>query len=186
MRLFRTLLVVLLALVLGAGTGSAAAAGWSVTPGGPFTGVGGPLDPPLTCAGSQIAGRFTPGDDVLGVIDEVDYQDCVVGGLMTFEMVPIVPWTLHGVSHSAGVTALTIENVAAHAAGPGCAVTVEGSVTASFDNATSVLTVHGHHTTVTAVDPVDDCLGLIHTGEPAALLSNSYLISPAQEIVPVR
>jgi len=182
-RLLSTLLAVLATLVLGVGT-APAAVGLSVTPGGPFTGAGGPVDPPLTCAGSQIAGMFNTDGNSLGFIDEISYQNCSAGGFLTIEISPHFPWVLQGIAHSNGVTSIAIDDIAADISGPGCNVVATGSVAATFDNATSILTVVEQNTMITFVDPANDCLGLISQGEHVSLLSNSYFISPPQVIEP--
>lgn len=185
-RLLSILLAVLTALVLGAGAvpATTAPAGWSVTPGGQFTGDGGPVDGPFTCASSQIAGAFSMIGDALGFIDDISYQDCSWGYPLVIEISPHPPWVLQGTAHANGVTSIDIDNVAASISGPGCLFEVTGSAATTFDNATSVLTVHNQNTMITSVDPAENCFGLINTGEHVSLLSNYYVISPPQIIGP--
>lgn len=181
-RLLPALLAVLTTLVLGAGTAPAVPLDWSVTPGGAFTGVGGPVDVPLTCAGTTIAGVFNTGVSPLGIIDEMTYHGCAMGGVLPVQITLHFPWPLNGIDHANGVTSIHIDDIGASISGPACAFEVTGSAATSFDNATSVLTVHEQNTMITVVDPANDCLGLISAGERIPLLSDSYAISPAQVI----
>jgi hypothetical protein len=178
----RALLLTLVALVLGAGTASAVPAGWVVTPGGPYTGSGGPVDSPISCGGSRITGHLAPVGDLLGTIDDLTYQDCGSGTGFTITVSVHTPWSLRGLGHASGVTDIVIEDIAADLTAPACAVTVNGQAAARFDNVTSTLTVLNQGIVVTFVDPANDCFGLIAPGEHISLLSGSYAISPAQVI----
>lgn len=181
-RLLPTLLAALTAFVLGAGSAPAATSGGHITPGGPFTGTGGPLNWPFPCQGSTIAGQFNSFGNELGVIDEVSYEGC--SSFFTVDISVDVPWTLTGVGHSDGVTSIDIDNIAGTITGPGCNFEVAGQAGTTFDNATSILTVHQDNSMVISVDPANDCLGLVNQGEHIAVLSDSYAINPPQVIVP--
>jgi hypothetical protein len=187
-RLLPALLAVLAALVLGAGTAPAATsvpAGWSVTPGGSFTGSGGPVDAPLSCAGTTITGVFsTGGSALLGVINRITHHSCTMGGFLAVQSAPRLPWHMNGLSHANGVTTMDITNITAQLSGPGCGLTVAGTATASYSNATGTLAVLTQNIVVTSVDPVNSCLGLIAPGSRIALLSRSYAISPRHIITP--
>ncbi|MDQ3786992.1 MAG: hypothetical protein M3422_07090, partial [Actinomycetota bacterium] len=78
---------------------------------------------------------------------------------------------------------IKLTDIAATVTGPGCRYKVAGYATTSFDNATSVLTVHSDSSLVTYVDP-GSCFGLIYQGQHVSLLSRSYVISPRQVIEP--
>jgi hypothetical protein len=53
---------------------------------------------------------------------------------------------------------------------------VGGTATATYDNATSVLTVVTQSTTVLLLSPTGNCFGLVTPGQPMPVLSNSYTI----------
>ena len=182
-RLLPTLLAVLATLGLGAGAAPATTVpvGWSITPGGPFTGAGGPVEGPFRCESSQIAGMFDVDGNSLGFIDEITYDSCVAGSFLTVEISTNLPWLLRGVSHANGLTNIDIDNMGAEVSGPGCRFEVAGSAAATYDNATSILTVRIQAIEIIYVDPSNDCLGLISAGEYVSLLSSSYVISPATD-----
>jgi hypothetical protein len=179
-RLLPTLLAVLTMLVLGAGEVPAtAAAGWRVTPGGPFAGSGGPVSlPGVTCGSSRITGRFISSGTALGVIDGITYQNC--SGFLTVAVTAQGSWPMVPTSYSSGVTTINVTNIAAYVSGPGCTYQVAGQAATSFDNLTSILTVHSESSTVTS----GSCLGLVSPGQHTTILSRSYAISPRQVIEP--
>jgi hypothetical protein len=184
-RLVPALLAVLAALVLGAATPTAATpvlAGWSISPGGSFFGTGGSVDAPITCTGTDISGTFATGGTTLGVISRISYRNCRSSSALTLSISPRLSWYMYGLSHVNGVTTLEIRNVAANITGPGCNLAVAGKVTATYSNATGILTVLDHDT---VVSPGSSCLGLVAPGDTIALLSRSYTISPRHIITPV-
>jgi hypothetical protein len=185
-RLITALLAVLAAFVLGAGTTSAAVpvpAGWSVSPGGVFSGTGGAVDPPLNCTGTDFGGTFASGSGLttLAVISRLVYRNCKMPGVPTLGITLRLPWSMHGLTHANGVTTLEIRNVAANISGPGCNLSVAGKVTATYSNATGILTVVDHDT---VVGPGSYCLGLVAPGDTVALLSSTSTISPRHIITP--
>lgn len=175
-RILPTLLAVLITFVLGATPASAA--GWRVTPGGPFGGSGGRLSAPITCAGSSISGLFTVSGDRLGLINGVKYNGC--SGTLAFSVTVDTPWLLVGIGYSAGVASIEIRNIRAYVSGPGCFFAVEGTAAASYDNSTGILSVLPNATTV--ITSVNGCLGLVSPGQRVSVLSPSYVISPRQVI----
>jgi hypothetical protein len=184
-RILPALLAVMATLVLGTGTSVAAApvpAGWSVTPGGAFTGRGGPVDPPLACDGTDIAGVYSTVGNPLGTINRITYRNCTMFGLPTLQIIPHLPWTMNGLTYANGVTTMSITGIAASVNGTGCSFTAAGSATATYSNTTGLLTVVNQNTVVTSVS---GCLGLITQGTRVALLSRSYAISPPPVITPV-
>jgi hypothetical protein len=175
----------------------ASAAAWSVTPGGHADGTAGQTnltvqDPQsgeiqMTCSSSTVGVELAVAGDQLATIPEspgIQFNNCLLAGFIEFSVQQVGVWTINGASYDAatGVTTGTIDNITAAISGPGCAATVEGSVNGTFTNSTDVLAVNPDQTlTVTNVDPVDNCLDLIHTGATAAFDGN-YAVSPGQDI----
>lgn len=190
-----TVAVALSAVVIGT-TPASAAAGWDVDPGGPATGTagetvlavrpgGGGDDLVMSCQSSSATlNSFDSATDHVADINGISFVDCVLAGLISFEVVADVPWTLHASSYSAPVVTGQIQDISATIIGAGCLATVGGSVNGSFNNDTEQLTVDDDFTLqITSVDPVDNCLGLINTGDAAAF-SGVYTVNPGQNITP--
>ena len=184
-RLISVLLAVLGALALGAGTPTAATSvlsGWSISPGGIFSGTGGSVDAPITCTGTDISGTFATGGTTLGVISRINYRNCRSSSALTLSITPRLPWSMYGLTHTNGVTTLEIRNVAANIPGPGCNLAVTGKVTATYNNSTGILSILDHDT---VVSQGSNCPGVAAPGDTIALLSRSYTISPRHIITPV-
>lgn len=139
-----------------------------------YTGFGGPVDS-LGCASSEIGGDVDLINGLFVDVDEATYQDCHWSSL-EFTVQPTLPWSMHALSQSGGVTTYTVDNIAANIVGPGCHLTVLGGASASYDSSSGVLTVPNQSIAVTFVDPADDCLGLVNAGERLPILSASYAI----------
>ncbi|MGB3440481.1 MAG: hypothetical protein WBA97_17170 [Actinophytocola sp.] len=163
-KLFRALFATMTVLVLGAGVAQAAPTV------GRYAGYGGPVSS-LGCDTNVIGGNQTGG--ILADIDESTYENCGQWGLM-WTVSPYHPWQLHPDSQSGTVTTYTITNIDADVSGPFCEATIVGSAGASYDSAPGVLTVDYQATTVTYVDPANDCLGLITQGEQLPVLADWY------------
>jgi hypothetical protein len=175
----------------------ASAAAWSVTPGGHADGTAGQTnltvqDPQsgeiqMTCSSSTVGVELAVVGDQLATIPEspgIQFNNCLLGGFIEFSVQQVGVWTINGSSFDAGtgVTTGTIDNILANISGPGCVATVEGSVNGTYTNSTDVLAVNPDQTlTVTSVDPVDNCLDLIHEGATAAF-DGDYSVVPGQDI----
>ena len=192
-RLFGTL-VAGVALASGAvltGTASAAPATWSVSPGGDFTGTAGETvlttesGVELFCVSSTAAGTAQGGTGLSNPLAQlpeggVVFNNCQGPFGLTFDVEHIGTWDLNGVSYDAttGVTTGTLDNITAAIHGPACEAVVTGFVNATYTNGTHTLSVLPDLTLTIAVDPIDNCLGLIADGEHAGF-SGDYDISPA-------
>jgi len=189
-----------LSTVVAVATPASAVPPWTITPGGHTDGTAGTTnltvqDPQsgeiqMTCASSTVGVDLESGasaDNQLATIPPspgIQFNNCLLAGFIEFSVQQVGVWTLNGSSYNAatGVTTGTIDNIVADISGPGCAATVEGSVNGTFNNGTDVLTVNPDQTlTVTSVDPVDNCLDLIHQGATAAF-DGAYSVSPGQDI----
>jgi hypothetical protein len=192
--------VTTLSTVVAVAAPASAAPPWTITPGGHTDGTAGTTnltveDPQsgeiqMTCDSSTVGVDLESGvsdDNQLATIPEspgIQFNNCLLAGFIEFSVQQVGVWTLNGSSYDAatGVTTGTIDGIVANISGPGCAATVEGSVNGTFDNAADVLTVNPDQTlNVTTVDPVDNCLDLIHVGATAAF-DGAYAVSPGQEI----
>lgn len=193
-RISALLAVVAATLVLVAQPATAAPL-WTITPGGEAVGVASPFkiivgDAEIVCETATIDLDLESGtstDNALGTIPGspgTGFQNCTVSGFITVSVTQVGTWTLNAVAYDpvTGVVTLSIDGVGIDIAGPGCAFTIEGSLGARFANITSVLAVVPDQTlTVTGVDPVDNCLDLVHGGETGAVHAD-FVISPAQTI----
>lgn len=175
----------------------ASAAAWSITPGGHADGTAGQTnltvqDPQsgeiqMTCSSSTVGVELAVAGDQLATIPEspgIQFNNCLLAGFIEFSVQQVGVWTINGSSFDAGtgVTTGTIDNIVADISGPGCVATVEGSVNGTYTNSTDVLAVNPDQTlTVTSVDPVDNCLDLIHEGATAAF-DGDYSVVPGQDI----
>lgn len=181
-------------------TPASAAAPWTITPGGPANGVagttnlvvrdGGGNELEMSCVSSTagvVLESGTVSGPKLATIPEtggIEFNDCLLAGLITFDVDQVGDWIINGASYNAstGVTTGTIDNVEADVFGPGCSATVAGSVNGTYTNSTDVLAVAPDFTlTVTFVDPFDDCLGLLNVGDVASF-NGAYTVSPGQTI----
>lgn len=175
----------------------ASAAAWSVAPGGHADGTAGETnltveDPQsgeiqMTCTSSTVGVDLAVVGDQLATIPAspgIQFNNCLLAGFIEFSVQQVGVWTLNGTSFDAGtgVTNGTIDNIVANISGPGCSAVVEGSVNGTYTNSSAVLAVNPDQTlTVTSVDPVDNCLDLIHEGATAAF-DGDYAVSPPQTI----
>lgn len=186
-RLLSVLFAVFALLVSAAGTGVAnpLPAGWTVTPGGSFSGTGDVMFGPFVCTATSISGEFAASGTFLGTIDDAQYDNCTLG---SFGWLPVDiyysggPWTMWGVSQDLHWTTITIEDITVDIAGIGCLATVSGSATVVHDIDDRVSVVE-HDTVATYVDPANDCLGLVLEGDVVPVLSETYRISPGQVFV---
>jgi len=190
-----TVVAAVTSVVLGVSPASASA-GWTVTPGGAATGTAGetvltvrPIaggdDMIMTCSSSVAEiNAFSSPDSHVADITSIAFNQCLLGGLISFEVDAHTPWPLHALSYSAPVVSGEIRDISATIIGAGCLAEVAGTVNGSYDNTADTLTVANDFTlTVTNVDPVDNCLGLINTGDAAAF-TGVYAVDPGQDIVP--
>jgi hypothetical protein len=175
----------------------ASAAAWSITPGGHADGTAGQTnltvnDPQsgeiqMTCSSSTVGVELAVAGDQLATIPEapgIQFNNCLLAGFIEFSVQQVGVWTINGSSFDSatGVTTGTIDNINANISGPGCVATVAGSVNGTYTNSTDVLSVAPDQTlTVTSVDPVDNCLDLIHEGATAAF-DGDYTVAPGQDI----
>jgi hypothetical protein len=175
----------------------ASAAAWTITPGGHADGTAGQTnltvnDPQsgeiqMTCSSSTVGVELAVAGDQLATIPEapgIQFNNCLLAGFIEFSVQQVGVWTINGSSFDAatGVTTGTIDNINANISGPGCVATVAGSVNGTYTNSTDVLSVAPDQTlTITSVDPVDNCLDLIHEGATAAF-DGDYTVVPGQDI----
>lgn len=183
--LVRTLLAMLTVLVAGAGT-AGASTGWTVTPGGSFTGTGGPTPPPVTCTSTVITGSFFSSlDGHIGEITEVVFNGCTFEGFLPMEIDVHTPVPIFALSYAAPVVDVELRGFSADFRGPGCLYRVDGFIQGTYDNDTAQLALDRPRLTVTFVDPLENCFGLVNVGDAHdSPLSPVYDISPPQRIEP--
>jgi hypothetical protein len=175
-------------------SGTASAATWTITPGGPFTATAGTTlleiqesGIQLSCVSASATGTLKSGTNLtnpLAQIPGTQFTDCQGPFGLTFEVIHVGTWELNGVTYNAGtgVSTGTLDNIEADIVGPGCNATVTGSVPVTFTNSSDVLSVLPDFTlTVSFVDPANDCLGLINQGEHANF-DGDFVLSPGQTV----
>jgi hypothetical protein len=182
----------LVASIVMSAPANAVPATWTVTPGGPFTGVAGTTvlkvqetGVTLTCQSATAAGTADSGTgqtNPLGTLPpgSTKFFNCSGPFGLTFNVTHTGTWNLNGVSYSSGVTTGNISNVTATISGPGCAASVAGSVIAKYTNSSHTLATPGTDYGLVFTS-ASGCLGLISTGQHASFTS-SFNISPAMTI----
>ncbi|OLF05019.1 hypothetical protein BLA60_37940 [Actinophytocola xinjiangensis] len=190
-----TVVAALVSMVMGTAP-AAATAGWTVTPGGSATassgeailtfrsGAGGD-DLAMPCASTTIElNFFSSSDSHIADITGIGFNQCVASGLLTFEFDAHTPWAMHALSYSPPMVYGEVRDVAFTIIGPGCLATVQGTLNFTYNNVTGELIFLPDFTlSVTNVDPIDNCLGLINTGDSMSIEA-AFSVSPVQHIVP--
>lgn len=166
---------------------AAAATGWTVTPGGMFTGSGSVHVAGITCS-SMLSGRFKHGSGLSGrhlaTITNWVFTSCTGGFTLAGHG---FPWYLNATSYHAGVTTGTLTSIDLVITGTGCSATVDGTA-AGADNGQEGFTYTTSTSTLTLTDhgnlhawAVSGCLGLIGDGDPEPF-TGSLRITPHQAI----
>ncbi len=186
------------ALGLTAMSASAQQQEWIVDPGGDYTAEsattvltntanGVTLDCTDSDATGFLDGSASGSPAQLGTIDDISWGSCSGPLGLTFEVIPQnLPWSINGESYADGVTTGYIGGVVASLSGPGCEATVEGEAPGTYDNATDTLAPHPiegspHTLTVTSVDSLANCFGLISTGD-VVTFEGAYVVTPGQDV----
>jgi hypothetical protein len=177
-----------------------------VSPGGPISasglGHGSFVDSKtgttLTCASTTSAGTLESGSGLsgqdIGRLTSIAFSGCTgpAGLTLTVEtsasQAEASEQSSESYDASDGVTTETISNISGTITGPGCSATVNGTstdgnngvVAGSYSNETGTMTLSTSGSNLHIYN-VSGCLGLIASGDPAAL-TGSYKISPAQAI----
>jgi hypothetical protein len=186
------------ALTLGAGKPPAAVAGWTVSPGGSFTGHAGTTEladttsgqAAIICASSSSRGTFKSGSGLPGASIGSIVAASFRGGCFTLTAGRL-PWKVNAKSYQSatGTTVGTITGVHLRFTDPTfCNLTADGtSATAGngtvrfrYANATGRLQVLRARGDL-HIYQVQGCGGVFHDGDTATL-SGTYMITPAQTI----
>lgn len=171
---------------------AAVPATWTVSPGGAFHGAAGEtllqtLESGIEfgCASSTVDGQAPGGSELSNPLlsfpetPGITLNDCQGPFGIVFEIDPVGEWHFNGASYDGSdVTTGTIDDLQLDVVAPGCNATLTGSLDATYTNSTGALTVVPNFTVVFSfIDPVNNCLGIISTGDHAAL-STSYQLTP--------
>lgn len=160
---------------------------WTVTPGGAFTGAAGTTvlrvqetGVQLTCRTATARGTAKSGTGLSNPLATlpaggVKFNTCSGPFGLTFGVTHVGTWNLNGISYAAPVTTGTLTNINANISGPGCTASVAGSVNATYNNTTKVLTVLPNYGLL--FTSVSGCLGLISAGQHASF-SGAFTITP--------
>lgn len=186
------------ALVL-ATASPAAAADWTVTPGGPFVADGGDVSfffeetgIEWYCSSLRLEGiaRSGTGGNPVAVLPESPPGAVFSGCTGPFGIVPeytqIGDWTMDADSYDPVTDTVTgtIQNVAFDWDWPGCHATFGGSLNYRYHNSSGQLEILPDPTlTDIFVDPANDCLGIVDGTETASIVNTSTVVPPLQ-IVP--
>ncbi|GAB1508602.1 hypothetical protein [Actinophytocola sp. KF-1] len=181
----------LVASIVMSAPANAVPATWSVSPGGPFSGAAGTTvlkvqetGVQLTCQSATAAGTAKSGTGLSNPLatlpaNSTKFNNCSGPFGLTFGVTHVGTWNLNGSSYAAPVTTGTITNVNANISGPGCAANVSGSVNATYNNTTKVLTIQPNYGLI--FNSVSGCLGLISAGQHASF-SGAFTITPGMTV----
>jgi hypothetical protein len=183
------------------GAGPAAAATWTVHPGGPFTGHAGTTKlkditdgSSLNCTGSVLSGTFKAGTGLSGtgigsITGGGKFTDCT-GPIPTVYTITLrgLPWHVSVTSDQNGVVHGTISHIEITASFPACHFTIDGTAAGAFDGIAQFAYSNSAHTlkllptgTNLHFYKVSGCAGLVHGADSAAYLA-TYTLSPGQTI----
>lgn len=178
---------VLLTIVLLLWTAAPAAAQSTLSdPGGPFTASGGPAimtaggAAEVSCDWLVLHGiaPVGPSGNPLAVFPEfpgAEFSGCT--NLATFTQVGT--WEMNGASSDSDTITGTIDNVEVDLAAPGCVASFRGFLNFVYSQMSGQLEILADATLIASVDPVNDCLGLISSGEHASM-SVDLSVDPIQ------
>jgi hypothetical protein len=192
------------AIVLSAASSSAVTAtGWSVTPGGSFTGkqsgkvtiTDTVTQRSIVCATAAATGRFKSGTGLagagIGTLRSLSLTDCATGGGRAFTVTAgALPWSLNADKYLPAITTTygTLTKMHLTLAASGCSATIDGT-SATSDNGSVVIHIHNNPSKL-KLEAADgtlhayvsgSCTGPFRNGD-AVTLSSAYLLSPAQKI----
>ena len=193
-----------LAVALSATSSSAVTAtGWSVSPGGSFTGkqsgkvtiTDTVTTRSVVCATAAAGGRFRSGTGLpgagIGTLTSFSLTDCASSGGKAFTVkADALPWSLNAVKYIPAKTTTygTLTKMHLTLAATGCSATIDGT-SATSDNGSVVIHIHNTPSKLKLeaaggtlhVYVSGSCAGPFRNGD-AVTLSSAYLISPAQTI----
>ena len=177
----RRLLSMLAAVVVTVGASTlgappAAAATWTVSPGGPFTGTAGSVvftdvvtGIRLQCTASTVSGQLSSGTGLSGTgLFSATFGFSGCGGPLglTISITPCAIPIFNAESYSNGVTTGTVTNICLRFSSPSCAFTVAGSASWTYTNSTGVLRIFGPGTLISSVS---GCFGLVRNGDTMSI-----------------
>lgn len=175
--------------VLAAGPAAALPATWSVSPGGNFTGTAGQTTltteggVELICDSASASGTAKSGSGLTNPLAQlpvgnVNFVNCTGPFGLTFDVEQVGTWDINGDTYDGShLTTGRITNITANIHGPACEAVVTGFVNATYDNNNWTLSVKPDLTLTITVDPANDCLGLITSGEHAGF-AGDFVILP--------
>lgn len=193
-----------LAIALSAASSSAVTAtGWSVSPGGSFTGkqsgkvtiIDTATKRIVVCATAAATGRFRSGTGLpgtgIGTLRSLSLTGCATGGGLAFTVkAGALPWSLNADKYIPAKTTTygTLTGMHLTLAATGCSATIDGT-SATSDNGSVVIHIHNTPSKLKLeaaggtlhVYVGSGCTRLFRNGD-AVTLSSAYLISPAQTI----
>lgn len=192
------------AIVLSAASSSAVTVtGWSVTPGGSFTGkqsgkvtiTDSVTKKSIVCATAAAAGQFKSGTGLpgagIGTLGSLSLTGCATGSGRAFTVTAgALPWSLNADKYipAKKTTYGTLTGMHLTLAATGCSATVDGTG-ATSDNGSVVIHIHNRPSKLKLeaaggtlhVYVGSGCTGVFRNGD-AVSVSTAYLISPAQKV----
>lgn len=190
----RKFVLLTIALLLWTAT-PAAAASWTATPGGPFTASGGdvilefhPSGVQFYCGYLVMEGVAAESGNPVAVFPEapgfaVDECSGPFGIVPTYTQ--LGDWDMNAQSYDPATDEVTgtITNVAFQWEWPACSAVFSGYLNFTYNNTTGRLEILPDVTLDISVDPANDCLGLISSGEMASVANVSSVV-PIQRFAP--
>ena len=176
--------------------------GWSVSPGGSFTGkqsgkvtiTDTVTKHSIVCATAAAAGRFRSGTGLpgagIGTLRSLSLTDCATGRGLAFTVTAgALPWSLNADKYIPAKTTTygTLTKMHLTLAATGCSATIDGT-SATSDNGSVVIHIHNNPSKL-KLEAADGTLHvyvgsgctMFRNGD-AVTLSSAYLLSPTQKV----
>jgi hypothetical protein len=194
-----------LAMALGAASAPlATSSGWSVSPGGSFTGKQSGIvtiadtvtGESVVCTTTAVTGHLKKGTDLagagIGSLKSLSLTGCATAGGLAFTVTAgALPWSLNAVKYLAAkvTTDGTLTGMHLTLAATGCSATIDGT-SATGDNGSVVIHIHNSPSKLKFeaagatlhVYVSSGCTGVFANGD-AVTVDNAYLVSPAQTVI---
>jgi hypothetical protein len=175
----------------------AAAASWTVSPGGQFVAGGGdvilefhPSGTQFYCGSLVMTGlaRAGTGDNPVAVFPRspgAAFTDCTGPFGIVPEYTQAGDWTMNAETYDPATDEVTgtITNVVFHWDWAACDAVFSGSLDFTYNNTTGRLEILPNPTLDIVVDPLNDCLGIVQDGDVGSLANVSHVV-PIQRFVP--
>jgi hypothetical protein len=185
------------ALAIGLSALPAAAATWTITPGGAVAMTGTNVKAKdshsgstITCTSLGLDGTMEKGSGLSGTrvasLDRGTATGCTVSTISLTVRPEDLPWRINLLSYNSGTVRGTISHMEIAVTAPGCSFVIDGTtggasdgkVDFSYSDSTGKLTITGGNLHVW---DVSGCLGLVNNGDPIGI-TGTFTLTPRQKI----